>query len=175
MLNRRRALILSLLYLCLALFAYYSDSFFQAMHRTGASMKPIPADIGMRVLELANNIRAEQGAPPLAWEDHLAVAADRHSHEMLQLDYFEHESPIPDHRNVWDRVEKTGINPRSVGECLYESAGIPTDEVPQSCIRAWLASPGHRETLMDPKYRLSGVGVGRQGTLYRITMVFSSQ
>lgn len=170
---KRRPIVLGLLYLCLAVFAYFSETFFQALHRTSTSMQEIPATVSRQILVLANEMRAAHGAPPLEWEDHLALAADRHTREMLQLDYFEHESPITGNTHVWDRVEQTGINPRSVGECLYEAAGLSSRELPKSCIDAWLKSPGHRETLLDPKYNVGGVGVGRSGSVYRITMVFA--
>ena len=72
---------------------------------------------------------------------------------MIRHGYFGHVSP--DGRRVGDRVRSVGLRYALAGEVLAWGCGGAT---PRSAIVAWLRSPGHRAVILDPRYRLLGVG-----------------
>ncbi|MEW6278348.1 MAG: CAP domain-containing protein, partial [Candidatus Eremiobacterota bacterium] len=63
----------------------------------------VPVDLEGQIFDLTNQARAEHGLPPLEWVEALSTAARGHSSEMLELDYFAHESPTPGRRSPRER------------------------------------------------------------------------
>ena len=84
----------------------------------------------------------------------LARAADFHSSEMLDADYFAHESRdgSPFHVRVRRYVSyrSLGENLAMVGRCGKRSA--------RRIVRMWMESPGHRAILLASAYRRVGIG-----------------
>jgi uncharacterized protein YkwD len=107
-----------------------------------------------------NRARATHHAPRLHADRRLARAAIRHSRDMVAHRYFAHASRSG--RSPAGRVERTGWMRRrlrwAVGEDLAWRAGRPT---PRAIVRAWMHSPPHRRILLDPAYRVVGIGVAR--------------
>ena len=107
---------------------------------------------------LVNEARARHGAPPLRPDRLLALAARRHSREMVARGYFSHTSP----RGLSSRarIERSGwMAGRSrwtIGETLAWHAGSPD---PREIVRRWLASPPHRHVLLNRRFRVAGIGV----------------
>lgn len=102
-----------------------------------------------------NAQRADHGLPPLAVSARLERAARRHSRDMAEQSYFDHTAP--DHRTPADRVHEAGISYRLVGENIasLEEARDPAGE----CVAAWMASPSHRENILNRLFTHTGVGV----------------
>jgi uncharacterized protein YkwD len=100
-----------------------------------------------------------EAAPPLLDEPRLRSAAQAHARDMLEHNYFAHESP--DGSTPAQRVGGTGYRYRLIGENI---ASGPTTA--QEAVDGWLASPGHCENLMDPRFTQSGVAyaASRYGT-----------
>jgi uncharacterized protein YkwD len=121
----------------------------------GAARPTAPAG---RALELVNDIRARGAscgsrsfapAPPVRLSRILNDVALRHAADMAQHDYFEHEDLSG--RSPAARVRAVGYAEKLVGENIAygpESA----DEV----VKGWLASPGHCENIMDPRFAEMG-------------------
>ena len=112
-----------------------------------------------------------RGAGRSAWrnDDRLALAARRHADDMVDRDYFSHDSPGG--RDVMDRVRRTGWAARRsrwrAGETL--AWGLGSGSSPRSLVAAWMRSPGHRRILLDTGFDAAGIGVvrgapGRAGT-----------
>jgi uncharacterized protein YkwD len=89
-------------------------------------------------------------APPLADEPRLRAAAQAHARDMLDHDYFAHEGH--DGSNPAQRVGSTGYRYRLIGENIASGATTA-----QEAVDGWIASPGHCENLMDPRFTQSGV------------------
>ena len=115
-------------------------------------------DAGRAVLRLVNDARRRGGtcgkqrfapAPPLAWNDKLAVAALAHSSDMAQREYFDHV----DRRGtgVAERARRQGYAWRMVGENIAAGQGSA-----QQVVAGWLASPGHCANILSPDYREMG-------------------
>ena len=84
----------------------------------------------------------------------LARAADFHSWEMLDADYFAHESrdggPFHVRLRRYVRYRSLGENLAMVGSCGKRS--------PRRIVRLWMESPGHRAILLSSAYRRVGIG-----------------
>lgn len=119
------------------------------------------ADLEWRVLELTNQNRARGAtcadeafgpAPALEMDEVIRIAARLHSQDMGAQDYFEHDSL--DGRTFADRMREVGFRGASPwGENI--AAGQPTAE---RVVQGWMESPGHCRNIMNPDYRVIGIG-----------------
>lgn len=112
------------------------------------------------VLVRTNDVRARGAvcggqqlppAGPLSPNGALRAAARGHSQDMAQRNYFEHSTP--EGVTPAQRAKNAGYPSGFVGENI--AAGQPT---PASVVQAWVDSPGHCVNMMDPRYRVLGVG-----------------
>lgn len=112
------------------------------------------------VLCLINQEREHHGEAALVANAKLARAAQAHSRDMAEQDYFSHIAP--DGSTPLQRMRANGYLPNSqdgyvVGENI--AWGTMWLATPQSIVGAWMASPGHRANILDGAYRETGVGV----------------
>jgi uncharacterized protein YkwD len=117
------------------------------------------------VRNCANQVRRAHGLRPLVDSPTLDRAARTHARNMARLRFFSHTDP-------WGRGPEERVAPFDPGGHLiligeniaagYRTAG--------AACRAWLASPGHRENLLDRRYSRIGAGVWRasNGTPYYV-------
>ena len=110
---------------------------------------------GKQLLNLVNAARAEPrtcgtqaftATTPLSWNDTLASAANSHTRNMANGNFFDHLDH--DGRTPGDRAELAGYIAKNIGETI--AAGLDT---PRKVVDGWLASPGHCATLMNPQFR----------------------
>ena len=106
------------------------------------------------VIQLLNQQRAASGAGPLRADARLAKAARGHSRAIVKTHNFSHGSFV-------NRIKATGWmrGKRSwkVGENLAWGEGAQA--TPQAIVSAWMASPPHRATLLNPAYHRVGIGI----------------
>ncbi|KAA0941725.1 MULTISPECIES: CAP domain-containing protein [unclassified Pseudomonas] len=117
---------------------------------------------GQQVLEMINAARnqprqcggqAFAATKPLAWNTQLASAADSHSRNMANNNFFDHLDR--DGRTPGDRAELAGYIGQAISENI--AAGLDT---PRKVVDGWLASPGHCANLMNPQLRELGAAYG---------------
>jgi uncharacterized protein YkwD len=101
------------------------------------------------LVRLINQVRRTAGLRPVRVSSDLVRAARQHSHDMLVNNYFAHGQAV-------SRICRFLTGARLVGETLAWGTG--TLGTPQSTLDRWLASPPHRAVLLDPAFRLIGVG-----------------
>jgi len=128
------------------------------------------ADVQASALSLINAARATarscgdtlfEAAPPVTWNSKLAAAAQIHSNDMAQFNFFSHTGS--DGASVSQRVDNQQYTWRTVGENI--AAGQPTTEI---VIDAWLDSPGHCKNIMNPNFEETAVVcVENTGSQYR--------
>ena len=108
------------------------------------------------VLVDINGFRVDHGLARLRLSPQLTSAARAHSQQMAQDGYFAHESV--DGSAFWQRLQ-TFYRPSpmhlwAVGENLLWSSSSLTG---RRALDLWLASPPHRQNLLDPRWREIGV------------------
>ncbi|MFL1512737.1 CAP domain-containing protein [Pseudomonas prosekii] len=113
---------------------------------------------GQKLLELLNAARAQPrqcggqafaATTPLAWNAILGAAAEAHSRDMANNNYFDHKD-----RNggtPGDRAELAGYSYQQIGENI--AAGQDTI---RKVVDGWIGSPGHCANLMNPQFQELG-------------------
>jgi uncharacterized protein YkwD len=103
-----------------------------------------------------NTFRAEHGLARLRLSPQLTSAARAHSQQMAQDGYFAHESA--DGSAFWQRLEsfyrRSPTQLWAVGENLLWSSSSLSGA---RALGLWLASPPHRQNLLDPLWRELGL------------------
>jgi len=108
-----------------------------------------------QVWQLINQERAQQGLKPLAYNDKLALAAQRHAEDCAQRGYGGHVGS--DGAKLPERLKRVGYKGRWVTESWAWA------RTPQRAVFMWLdESPPddpHRRMLLSNKLKKVGVGV----------------
>jgi uncharacterized protein YkwD len=108
---------------------------------------------------LINAERKARGLVALRLNSELALAAVRHSRDMVKNKYFAHTSPSG--ATFVQRIKKAGYMTRytswTVGENLAWGAGTPA--TPAEIVRAWMQSRAHRANILNGKFRHAGFGI----------------
>lgn len=124
----------------------------------GEDLRPAASNaaaVRAATLCLLNAERERHGLTRLIEDDSLRAAADAHSLDMARRDYFEHDTP--EGVKPWMRIARTGYRATLVGENLaWGEKGMST---PARAMELWMASPGHRDNLLEPRYTQVGIGL----------------
>src|SRR5215216_2859331 len=123
-----------------------------------------PARLDKRERAIVRGVNAQRGHYGLARvkaSRPLARAADYHSWEMLDADYFAHESRDG---GPFDQRVRRYANKRAPGETLAMLGGGCGRGSARRIVRMWMNSPGHRAILLSSAYRRIGVAK-RTGSL----------
>lgn len=129
---------------------------------TGCSAENAPvvnAEFEKRVAQLVNEVRAENGLPPLKLVTSLSVAARYHATDLGRDDYFEHDtndrsgSSLQKVCGTFDRI-RLWYNGWSVA-AENIAAGYNT---PEAVLAGWMDSDGHRGNILNPNFTEFGVG-----------------
>ena len=112
------------------------------------------------VLSLINARRTEHQLSSLTLNSQLTQAALMKAADMFTFNYWAHTNPQG--KEPWDFIKAAGYRYQFAGENLARDFG-DTD----SLVEAWLASPTHRENILNPRYQETGIAVVN-GTLQGI-------
>ncbi len=104
------------------------------------------------VVRSTNEARIGAGLKPLAYNEKLADAARRKAANMLEENYWAHNSPSG--KSPWTWIKAAGYNYLYAGENLAKDFG-DTGRM----MSAWMASPTHRDNIVNAKYSEIGVAV----------------
>ncbi|MBK0865284.1 MAG: CAP domain-containing protein [Saccharopolyspora sp.] len=125
----------------------------------GAAMpaQALAADAGQqnRVVELVNQQRAGAGCGPVKVDKRLTQAANGHSSDMANRNYFSHDTP---EGVSFDKRIKNAGYPSPGAENI--AAGQSS---PEQVMNAWMKSPGHKKNILNCKLNKIGVGVETSG------------
>jgi uncharacterized protein YkwD len=112
---------------------------------------------------LVNRERATHGEGSLQPNASLRQSAQGHTDSMVASSYFEHDGPGG--LTPLQRMRDAGyIYSSQIGYAVGENIGWGSAELgtPKAVVAAWMASPGHRENILDPRYRDTAIGVSAQ-------------
>ena len=125
----------------------------------------VDSDVEQRLLELANQSRAQAAAPPLTLDAGLSRAARAHAEAMVAAGQLSHqflgEPSLPQRLATTSNLllERSGENVA----LDYNAAGAH---------QHLMVSPHHRENLLNPAYNVVGLGVVRSGDRLYIVQDF---
>jgi uncharacterized protein YkwD len=111
-------------------------------------------DAEQQLLALLNSARAQHGLPPLRMDRSLQAVARAHSHDMVTGGYVGHGSPAgPSALDRLSHVVTRGL----VGENVTFAVSC------SAAHRALVASSGHLENILEPRFHRVGIGVFSAG------------
>jgi uncharacterized protein YkwD len=100
---------------------------------------------------LVNEVRAQNGLSTLVYNPQLATDAQQYADFIAAHDVLNHTA---DGRTLDKRAEAAGYTTwTALGENL--AGGYDTYD---DALAAWMASPGHRENILNPVFQETGVG-----------------
>lgn len=107
---------------------------------------------------LVNAYREALGVMPLVCDPRLVQSARRHSREMVEKGFFDHESPTPANKTHTMRMNNAGYD-RGAAENI--AAGNDSGE---ATFWQWFDSPGHHKNMVGRGH--TGIGVGQWGSTW---------
>ncbi len=113
-----------------------------------------PAELTL--FQLANQRRAEQSIPPLAWDAALARAAHAHADRMSR-EQGEPQHQYPGEPDLPTRAAQAGAHFSKVSENIA-AANTKLTDIEQG----WMDSPAHRAAILDPQLNAIGIAVVEQ-------------
>lgn len=115
-----------------------------------------PGRIEAAIAAEMNRVRAERGRAPLTVSPALRRPARAHSRWLLATGRLTHDGP--DGSPFWTRLVAAGFpRDRRMAENLARLGGCDAGTA-RRVVAMWMASPGHRANLLNPRYRWVGVG-----------------
>ena len=106
-----------------------------------------------QVLVLLNQIRAQHGLTPFTVSAPLRSAARAHSADMLERDYFDHDSPT----ESWEARISRYLRSPLIGEDI--AWGLGSRGTPAGLVSQWMHSPVHRAIILTAGLHRIGLGL----------------
>lgn len=106
----------------------------------------------LNIITEINKIRVNYGLDPLVENPKLDIAALLKAQDMIEKDYFNHYSP--EGKAPWDWIASAKYDYKYAGENL--ALNFFND---QETVQAWLNSPSHKENILNPNYKETGVAI----------------
>jgi len=133
-------------------------------------------------LDLHNAKRKAKDLKPFCVNTLLTEAARDHAQDMIDRDYFAHNSP--EGKTPSDRLKKAGYITRdfsywTVGENIAWGSGELG--APDNIFEAWMDSDGHRHNILDEDFRQIGIGMSqgdfetRDGNVYAGSRMYAAE
>lgn len=111
------------------------------------------------VVRLVNEERAKHGLKALTSDWQLSRVARIKSQDMKDNGYFSHTSPV--YGSPFDMMKSFGISYKRAGENIAKGQATP-----QSVVKAWMNSSGHRANILNSSYTHIGVGYVKSGNYW---------
>jgi len=136
-------------------------AFFLVLFQVGLNFAPrvFPRVLGYaaqiapsEVIRLTNDRRIAAGLAPLSENGALSQAAQAKGADMLNKGYWAHFAP--DGTSPWTFFTNFGYRYRYAGENLARDFSSPS-----AAVDAWMASPTHRDNILNGNYQEVGIGV----------------
>ena len=111
----------------------------------------VDSSLEIKMIELVNKDRVEQGLSPLKRNEELTKVARKHSKDMFLSGYFSHITP--DGKDPFDRMRADGIHFLTAGENIALAQTISIAQY------GFMHSPGHRANILNPAFGHIGIGI----------------
>jgi len=133
---------------------------------------PVAAQDGTtsEILRRVNELRQRGGASPLAWNNALYTAAQRHSDDMAAMDLLTHTGQ--DGSQFWQRMQAAGYALTTGAENVLSRP----DTDGAGAYGQWESSTPHRANMVNPQYQEIGIAYAQSATgTYYFTMVLGAR
>jgi len=118
---------------------------------TNRALTSDPRAAEERLAALVNEDRRRAGLPALELDAGWSAVARAHSREMAERNVVAHTSPVTG--TAVDRAKKAGLSSQELLENLASATS------PEEVESGLMASPGHRQNILDPGVKRMGIGV----------------
>lgn len=121
---------------------------------TGTPNEEPPSGVSteeQQLLELVNKARTEAGVGALAFDTELQKVARMKAEDMVNNNYFSHQSPT--YGSPFDMMRQFGVEFKTAGENI---AGNQTIE---KAFNAWMNSEGHRRNKLNGNFNQTGIAI----------------
>ncbi|MDZ4216736.1 MAG: CAP domain-containing protein [Candidatus Gracilibacteria bacterium] len=115
-----------------------------------------------RVIDLVNHERNKAGLGPLVNNCYLEKTAQGHSDDMMNRDYFDHNTP--EGVSPEQRIDQSGYL-TSYYECLCSKSQTTGENIavgqtnPEEVVDTWMNSPPHRANILNTTFSEIGIGI----------------
>lgn len=142
--------------------------------RAAATKADRAAEIEWHIAFLTNQQRTWRRIPLLEASDALSGIARRHSGDMLARGFFDHRNP--EGIGPADRIARQGLRYTHTSENIYRIKDGTTDpsEMASIMVTGWMDTKGHRRNILDPAFRVAGVGVAATDRVVLATQLFGA-
>jgi uncharacterized YkwD family protein len=123
----------------------------QPASKSAAPAQPSVGSTATQVSQLVNAERQKAGLAPLTLDAELSNVALAKAKDMIQNNYFDHNSPT--YGSPFDMMRSFGIDYTAAGENIAKGQTSP-----QAVMTDWMNSPGHRQNILSSNYDSIGVG-----------------
>jgi len=122
-----------------------------------------------KVIQLINVERQKKKLEPVVYDPKLTQIAIIKARDMVNRHYFEHVSPF--YGAPWDLATLFDYDYTSFGENIARNI-----QTPEIAVKAWMASPSHRDNILKEHYTNTGVAIAQDSKEnYYWVQMFSSQ
>lgn len=118
---------------------------------SGDTMSSAELDYAMQVHALTNQVRAQNGVPPLAFDDPAAQVAYDHS-------LFQQGQGSISHTGVGNSSPGDRLSAAQIGYSDWAENVAVGQSTPQAVVNGWVGSPGHFANMIDGNQTREGVG-----------------
>jgi uncharacterized YkwD family protein len=108
-----------------------------------------------RILQLVNAERAKTGAKALISNGDCTKLARMKSQDMVDKDYFSHQSPT--YGSPFDLLKSNKVS------YMYAGENIAMNQNADAAFKAWMNSEGHKKNILNPNFTELGVGIAPKG------------
>lgn len=111
------------------------------------------------MFDILNQVRQQNNLGPFQRDSGLDTVARKHSREMSELNYFDHDSPVPQNRSLTQRYDNDRIQYSFAAENIFMmTTGSSPEEQAREMVDGYMNSPGHRRNILNPSARRIGIG-----------------
>ncbi|HLO03928.1 MAG TPA: CAP domain-containing protein [Symbiobacteriaceae bacterium] len=118
-----------------------------------------------QMIRLVNTERAKNGLPALRIDAQLMKVARVKSQDMINRNYFSHQSPT--YGSPFDMLRSFGVTYRAAGENIALNQSTPAAHT------ALMNSTGHRANILGRQYTKVGIGIVKGSRGYYFTQLFT--
>ncbi len=119
------------------------------------------------LIKILNQYRVDEGLAALETDPNVSLIALSHSMDMAEYDYIDHVSIFG--VGPFERLDGAGIYYLSAAENIASGFRTPSDVA-----KSWMASPAHRQNILNPEFTHIGVGYhsgGSNGTYWTLLLL----